>query len=148
MIGQAGGHGRGPLTPLPIGGYGKACVFAPELSRSAILAALRARRCYGTTAAKIFLDVRVGGHLMGEKVPQPAGRAVEVAVTARCPGEIDRIEVCRNNRFIYAHQPQGRQAELSFTDRQPLEGRSYYYVRVVQKDQEIAWSSPVWFSAK
>jgi hypothetical protein len=135
-------------APDHSGGYGKACVFAPELSRSAILAALRARRCYGTTAAKIFLDVRVGGHLMGEKVPQPAGRAVEVAVTARCPGEIDRIEVCRNNRFIYAHQPQGRQAELSFTDRQPLEGRSYYYVRVVQKDQEIAWSSPVWFSAK
>ncbi len=41
------------------GGYGKACVFAEELSRESILDALRARRCYGTTAAKIFVDVAV-----------------------------------------------------------------------------------------
>ena len=69
------------------GGYGKACVFAPELSREAILDALRARRCYGTTAAKIFLDVRVDGHLMGEKLAAPAGRAVEVKIRVCCPGE-------------------------------------------------------------
>ena len=33
-------------------------------------------------------------------------------------------------------------------DREPLPGRSYYYVRVIQKDEEIAWSSPVWFGAE
>ena len=54
------------------GGYGKACVFAPDLTRRSILDALRARHCYGTTAAKIFLDVRVNGRLMGEKIAEPA----------------------------------------------------------------------------
>ena len=130
------------------GGYGKACVFAPQLTREAILDALRARHCYGTTAAKIFLDVRVDGHLMGEKLAAPAGRSVKVEIRTRCPGDIRRIEVCRNNRFIYAKSPTGRQAELTFIDRQPLTGRSYYYVRIIQKDEEIAWSSPVWFGAK
>jgi hypothetical protein len=66
----------------------------------------------------------------------------------RCPADIDRIEVCRNNGFIYTNSPKGREAELTFTDREPLEGRSYYYVRVLQADGEIAWSSPVWFGAR
>ena len=130
------------------GGYGKACVFAPELSREVILDAFRARHCYGTTAAKIFLDVRVDGHLMGEKVATPAGKSVEVGIRTRCPVEIERIEVCRNNRFIYTNSPEGRQADLSFVDREPLAGRSYCYVRVIQQDEEIAWSSPVWFGAE
>ena len=130
------------------GGYGKACVFAPELKREAILDAIRARHCYGTTAAKIFLDVRVDGHLMGEKLNTPAGKSVQVEITARCPGDIKQIEVCRNNRFIYTTNPKGRDAELTFVDREPLAGRSYYYVRVIQQDEEIAWSSPVWFGAE
>lgn len=130
------------------GGYGKACVFAPELTREAILDAIRARHCYGTTAAKIFLDVRVDDHLMGEKVATPAGRSVKVKITVRCPRDIRQIEVCRNNRFIYTTNPKGRKAEVTFIDREPLAGRSYYYVRVIQQDEEIAWSSPVWFGAK
>jgi len=130
------------------GGYGKACVFAPELTREAILEAIRRRHCFGTTAARIFLDVRVDEHLMGEKIAAAAGDTVEVKIRARCPAAIERIEVCRNNRFIYTNQPKGRDAELTFIDREPLQGRSYYYVRVIQEDEEIAWSSPVWFGAE
>ncbi|MCX7824652.1 MAG: hypothetical protein N2689_03745, partial [Verrucomicrobiae bacterium] len=109
------------------GGTGKACVYAPELSREAILDALRARRCFGTTAAKIFLDVRVEGHLMGEKVAAPAGSTVTIEVNADCPADIDRIEVCRNNRFIHSKSCEGRQSRFTFVDQQPLPGRSYYY---------------------
>ena len=130
------------------GGYGKACVYATELTRPAILDAIRARRCFGTTAAKIFLDVRANGHLMGEKVAAGAGKSVKVEIQVRCPADIDRVEVCRNNRFIYTNRPEGREAQLSFVDCEPIEGRSYYYVRVIQKDEEIAWSSPIWFGAQ
>lgn len=130
------------------GGYGKACVFAPELSRQAVLQALRQRHCFGTTGAKIFLDVRVNDHLMGEKITDPPRGPVTVKIVARCPQDIDRIEVCRNNRFIYTNSPPGRDADLTFVDTAPEEGRSYYYVRVILKNEEIAWSSPVWFGAK
>ena len=130
------------------GGYGKAAVFAPELTREAILDALRARRCYGTTAAKILLDVRVNGHLMGERIAAKAGDPVRLAIRVLCPADISSVEVCRNNKFIYRNEPEGRSAELTFVDDGALPGRSYYYVRVIQKDEEIAWSSPVWVDAR
>ena len=78
---------------------------------------------------------------------ESAGKSVKVEIRVRCPDDIKRIEVCRNNRFVYTNQPEGRKAELTFVDSKPIEGRSYYYVRVIQKDEEIAWSSPIWFGA-
>jgi len=130
------------------GGYGKACVWAEDLSRKAILQAIRQRHTFGTTAARMFLDVRVNGRLMGEKTAEPAGEQVEVKIHVRSPAEIAKIEVCRNNKFIYLNEPGAAQAELTFIDTAPEKGRSYYYVRVIQKDDEIAWSSPVWFGAR
>lgn len=41
-----------------------------------------------------------------------------------------------------------RRAEFTFADTQPVKGYSCYYVRVLQKDEEIAWSSPVWLGAR
>ena len=131
-------------SPDHSGGKGKACVYAPSLTREAILDALRARHCFGTTAAKIFLDVRVNGALMGEKIATPSGKPVEVKVVARGAGDIAKIEVCRNNKFIYTTTPAGREAGFTYVDQSPLSEPSYYYVRLIQKDEEIAWSSPVW----
>ncbi|MBN1418547.1 MAG: CehA/McbA family metallohydrolase, partial [Planctomycetes bacterium] len=130
------------------GGMGKACVFAPELTREAILDALRARRCFGTTAARIVLDVRVDGHLMGETAAGSAPRPVRIEIDARAPAAIERIEVCRNNAFIWTANPKAKEARLTFSDEDPIAGRSYYYVRLIQEDGEIAWSSPVWFGVE
>jgi hypothetical protein len=130
------------------GGGGKAAVYAEDLTRQAILDAIRARRTFGTTAARIFLDVRVNGLIMGETGSESGGKPVQVKIRVRCPQDIDRIEVCRNNRFVYASQPEKREADLTFLDNEPLAGYSYYYVRVMQKDGEMAWSSPVWLGAK
>ena len=125
------------------GGMGKAAVYAPELTREAILDACRARRTYGTTAAKIFLDVRVNGHLMGERVPATEG-PVTVHIEVAAPNELAFIEVCRNNQFIYTKETTGREEVLDFRDTNPLPNTAYYYVRVRLQDGEIAWSSPVW----
>ena len=130
------------------GGRGKACVYAPELTRDAILKAMKERHTFGTTAARMFLDVRVNGRLMGEKIAAAAGKPVEVRVRARCPGDIERIEVCRNNQYIYTVRPPGRSAEFTYVDNSPLDGYAYYYVRVIQADKEIAWSSPVFLGAR
>jgi len=130
------------------GGVGKACVYAPELTREAILDAIRARHTFGSTAARMLLDVRVNGRLMGDKIPASDGKPVEVRIAVRCPSDIDRVEVCRNGQFIYVNRPEGHNADLTFVDNAPLPGYSYYYVRVIQKDEEIAWSSPVWLGAR
>lgn len=129
------------------GGYGKAAVWAQELSRKSIIEAIRARRTYGTTAPRLVLDVRVNGHMMGEKVREPAGERVEVKIRARAPSRITSVEVCRNGDFIYVHEANDRDVDLTFLDASPPAGRVYYYVRVFQQDYEIAWSSPVWLGA-
>jgi hypothetical protein len=126
------------------GGYGKAAVYAPELTRKAILQAIRQRHTYGTTGAKIALDVRVNGHLMGEKGELRRGEPVRVEIRAWCPSDIERVEICRNNQFIYTPAVKDQECNIIFVDNDPPDGSCYYYVRVIQKDQEIAWSSPVW----
>ena len=34
--------------------------------------------------------------------------------------------------------------EVEFLDKTPRSGESYYYVRVIQLDHNLAWSSPMW----
>ena len=127
------------------GGRGKAAVYAERLDRETILDAIRARHTYGTTGARIFLDVRVNGRLMGEVAHAlAASQAVEVAVKVVGTADLDAVEVCRNNTFIHKAPVQGRAAEFVFRDTAPPAGRLWYYVRAIQKDSEMAWSSPVW----
>jgi len=71
-----------------------------------------------------------------------------VKIRAECPGEIDRIEVCRSNEFIWSKAIDSRTADLTYVDKSPLEAPSYYYVRLIQEDEEIAWSSPVWLGVE
>ena len=126
------------------GGQGKAAVYAPELTREAILDAVRARHCYGTSAARIFLDVRVNGRLMGEKVQVKRDAPIVVTASVIGANDVESVDLCRSNKFIYMKPGEGRKAEFEYRDMEPPPGPSYYYVRVKQKDGELAWSSPVW----
>ena len=129
------------------GGVGKACVWAKENSREAILDALRARRCYGTTGARIALEVRVGGHFMGEKTSDGASGPVTIEVRASCPNDVAKVSICRGGAWIREETPTARDFAVRFTDDAAPAGPKWYYVRVEQKDGEIAWSSPVWLGA-
>ena len=125
------------------GGLGKAAVWAREKTRQAILEGVRARRTFGTTAARIRIDFRVNGHLMGEVAERRDG-PVSVTAEVQSPQPIDRIEICRNNEFVYSSSPDTPAASIEFVDQAPADGPSFYYLRVIQSDGEIAWSSPVW----
>lgn len=125
------------------GGLGKAAVWARDKTRASILEAIRARRTFGTTAARIQIDFRVNGHLMGEAAPKSDG-PVSVSADVRGAGMIAKIEICRNNEFIYSVDPGSSEASVEYEDMAPVAGSSYYYLRVTQSDGEIAWSSPVW----
>src|SRR6185436_2637549 len=84
------------------GGVGKACVWAKENTREAILDALRARRCYGTTGARVELEVRVNGRFMGEKTSDFADSApVTIDVHATCPQPVAKVSVCRSGAWIH-----------------------------------------------
>ena len=124
------------------GGVGKASVWARAKTREAILDAIRNRRTFGTTAPRLMMDFRVNDKLMGEVIE--AEGPVRVRANVSSPSPIAKVEICRNNEFIYTIEPEEKTAAIEFLDQTPLDGSSYYYLRVILENEEIGWSSPVW----
>ena len=50
----------------------------------------------------------------------------------------------KNNLAIYTKPGDGPEMNFAYTDADGRSGDAYYYVRVLQKDGQIAWSSPIW----
>ena len=119
---------------------GLTAVQAPELTREAVFEALRTRRCYGTSGAKILLDMRVDGEPMGSTLK----RSGPVRVTARAHGEapVARLELITRDGVVASAEGTGRHATI---EAELL--ADYVYARVVQHDGEMAWASPVFIDA-
>ncbi|HIE52293.1 MAG TPA: DUF3604 domain-containing protein [Armatimonadetes bacterium] len=116
-------------------------VYTQEVSREGIFAALHARRTFAATD-KIRVDFRLGEALLGEETTVTGLPQLRVKILGT--GEIEEVVIVRNNRIIYTRNPGRNRDEFLFVDRTPLPGESYYYVRVRQRDQNMAWSSPIW----
>jgi hypothetical protein len=119
-----------------------ACIYSEDFSRKGLVEAMRRRHSYAATD-NIILDVRLGSHLMGEEVRTKEPR-FDVIVLGT--GPIDKVEILRNNAVMHTLEPKGDEARFTWQDRAPLQGEkaSFYYVRVLQKDGNMAWGSPIW----
>ena len=126
-------------------GSGRAVVLADELTRAAVFDALHDRRCYATTGVPIVLDVRTNGALMGTELPSlPSGTVPQVKITCRGTNGLDHIRIVKNGEVADTLPCHGAFAfDAEWEDTNYSEASSYY-VRIVQKDRESAWSSPVW----
>jgi hypothetical protein len=149
MPGRSYPHDRQVHTPFP---GGLAAVWAPQLTREAIFDAIRARHCYGTTGARIFLQFLINDHEMGTEIQLPDKNAPRtIQVYARGTDSIVCIEILRNGIVVHTHTPSPTKSadtiSLDWKDASPLETPAYYYVRLQQSDGEMAWSSPVWTEA-
>ena len=92
IMANSDGHKGRPGAEGPGAGQfgiagGLTCVLAPELTREAVFDALRARRCYGTTGARMDLTFSVNGQPMGSLIEGAESAAVEAAVTGTAPLE-------------------------------------------------------------
>jgi hypothetical protein len=63
-----------------VGNNGLTAVFAARLDRSSVLAALRARRCYGTTNARTRLVFTINDALMGSELPASDRKRIAIDV--------------------------------------------------------------------
>jgi len=54
------------------------------------------------------------------------------------------VTLVKNNRAIYTKSGEGSEMNFAYTDADTKAGDAYYYVRVQQKNGQIAWSSPIW----
>jgi hypothetical protein len=154
-------------------GNGLACVVAPRLTRDAIWQALHDRHCYATTGDRILLDVRLhlpdaaapgpgagAGHPMGTDLPVDLGAAGRRRFVLRVAGthRLDAVELLRNNRVVFTAHPEGEDWQGEWTDGAPLAPLAlaptfagdrpfvFYYLRVRQRNRQVAWSSPVWLT--
>ncbi len=121
-------------------GCGLSCVLAPDLSRESIFDALVARRCYGTTGARMLIDMRVNGALMGSELAMVQER--EIALRVIGDNQISRVELLRDGEVIREETVDDQFAEFVWSD--TSEDASYYYCRVIQRDGHMGWTSPVW----
>ena len=66
---------------------GLTCVMATELTREAIFAALKARRCYGTSGPRMGLRFNIDGHPMGSVIKGTDMAHVEAEIMGTAPLE-------------------------------------------------------------
>ena len=85
---------------------------------------------------------------MGEEVKINAGSALIIKVFAASTDNIALLEIIRAGKVVYSLLNQERDLSFEWEDPVVPKESDYYYVRLIQEDGEIAWSSPVWINIK
>ena len=124
-----------------VGSNGVTAAFATSLDADSIFDAYRKRHVYGTTNARIRLVFTANDALMGSVLENASEKTLIIDVTG--DNDLKKVEIFRNAEFHKRLVPDGKafRTELTVREDEP----SSWYVRVTQKDNQIAWSSPIWF---
>ncbi len=124
---------------------GLTAVLAEHNTRADIEAALKARRVYATNGARIFLRVTLDGEPMGSvfrPVPgAPPTQKLEVRVAA--VGPLRKVEIIRGRDVVESIALEGEREWSLSRDVDRLAAGDHLYVRVIQEDGGVAWSSPI-----
>jgi hypothetical protein len=115
--------------------------YVEEDSRTGILRAFQARHTIAATD-KIFVEFSCNEHPMGEEFTTSAKPTLRFAVEGTAA--LQRVTLVRNETNYQVFEPNGKSFSHTFTDESPASGENRYYLRVEQKDGNMAWSSPVW----
>ncbi len=124
---------------------GLTCVLAKELTRESVFEALWNRSVYATTGERILLEFSINEAMMGQEltISDDAPRNVKVRVAGT--GPLDRVEIVSMGHSVYTKKVDGSSVEFTYAIDGSLENEwAYYYVRVLQKNKAMAWSSPIW----
>jgi len=147
VVANSDGHKGRPGASHPgastFGAYGGlTCVLAESLTREAVFDAIKARRCYGVTAAqRIHVELSVNGLPMGA-----AGRTegpVKVSGRVVGTGPIERVDIFRGLEHIRMVSPYGPES---------FAGSQRYRIawagsRVRGRDRLTIWDGSVELSA-
>jgi len=149
FIGGTDNHAGWPVRSAKGKGYcGLTGVQARELTRESIWEALRARRTYATSGARIFLDFTLNDEYpMGSEVKLRPIEKRNFTIKVRGTAAIERVEIISQGATLASLETNGTtDADLTWTEPRPEAplDNCYYYLRVRQTDGHRAWSSPIW----
>lgn len=122
-----------------------AAVYTPERNYDDIWDSLNARRTYAATE-NIIVDFQSGGHAMGEEFSTDEPPRIDVRIIGTT--KIQQIDIIKDNTFAYTAHPDVDEVTFTYTDSNIEPGMHYYYVRVIQEDNNMAWGSPIWVNYK
>ncbi len=127
--------------------HGLTAVYIKKLNRKNLFNAIKNRSVYATTGERILLYFEINGIPMGQEISvNSAKEPRNIKIVASGTGVIDTMDIIKNGKTLTRRTPRSPDIEVFFVDEDALEGSTYYYVKVVQVDGEMAWSSPVWIN--
>jgi hypothetical protein len=97
------------------------------------------------------MDFRINRQVMGEEIEVEG--APRLVVDVKGTAQIKEVAIVRDGKVLLSLRPKTRNLHFEHVDRS-FGDSSYYYVRVVQADQDPhgnfsqAWSSPIWVKKK
>lgn len=121
-------------------------IYTPSTARTDIVESMRKRHAYGATD-NILLDYSATDssnrqHFMGDAFTSKSAPRFNVKVTGT--SKIATVEIIKDGKFVFTTRPDSASAQFTFVDQNPGNAKSWYYVRVIQLDRNMAWSSPIW----
>lgn len=129
---------------------GLTAVLAKELTREAVLDALRRHRCYSTTGPRFLLEFTVDGKPMGSRLRVPRGHTAEVYGSLGAATKWTRVEIMGPDGALGVLTPEPASADVvTITAKTaPVTGPTWVYLRGSDENGDMAWSSPVYLSVE
>ncbi len=138
---------------------GLTAILAKEHNRVSLVEALQSRSCYATTGEKIILGLNIAGFGIGSEIDTRARPGLEfnrhIVGYAIGTSLLTEVSLIRNGKVLRNFGLKEDKFEFTLDDGDllssiALENRGekppfvYYYLRVLQQDGHVAWSSPIW----
>ena len=138
---------------------GLTAVLAPIHSRDSIFQALQQRLCFATTGVRMIVHFSIAEKPMGSELSTRTkpGLAFNRYISGYVAGlqPLKQVTIIRNGEEFKHFSPEGSYFELTLDDNDLLSDIAlnsnderppfiYYYLRAIQVDGHIAWSSPIW----
>lgn len=138
---------------------GLTAILAIEQTREALLQALVNRTCYATTGERMILGMTIAGAKIGGELNTKTkpGLVLNRHVIGYAAGTapLKEVVLIRNGTPLKTFHPNNYHFDFAFDDSENLSKAVlpspderppfvFYYLRVVQEDGHIGWTSPIW----
>ncbi len=146
FVGSGDSHDGHPgLAHLSSSSGGLVAILAEEWTREAVLQALRNRRVYATSGPRVVLRTALGGTPMGGTIRLEGRESASQELFVRAVGTspVVRVDLVRSGRVVDQAESEGMLDIALQRTVSDLRAGEYVYVRVVQEDGGVAWSSPI-----
>ena len=115
--------------------------FLQGLNRKSLIEAIRSRKTYATTGARMLLYYTISGLRMGD-MGFSADNIIKISVSGSEP--ITEIRIIGNGRVVRKIAADDHDINIEAELETASEEREYYYVQAKQKDGHMAWGSRIW----